>query len=62
MEVVIVRRGEDGKLDTPIFNYLNAVFSSDIKEIDKYTPASQNPEIVEEVSDMPGMGLALFYL
>ena len=59
MELVIVRRGADGKFDAPIFDYLDAVYSSDIEEMDKFTPASSNPEIIKEVSEMPGMGQAI---
>ena len=59
LEVVIVRRGEDGKFDAPIFDYLNAVFGADLEQIDRYTPASANPELVKEVADMPGTGRAI---
>ena len=59
MEVVIVRRGKNGHFDAPVFDYLNAVFASDIESIDKYTPASKNPELVKEVRKMPGMGQAI---
>ena len=52
-------RGEDGKEIAPIFEYLDAVFSSDIETIDKFTPASANPEIAKEVAEMPGMSQAI---
>ena len=35
------------------------MYSSDIEEMDKFTPASSNPEIIKEVSEMPGMGQAI---
>ncbi len=60
MEVVIIRRGKNGQFDAPVFDYLNAVFTSDIERMDKYTPVSSNPEIVKEVSEMPGMGEVIF--
>ena len=44
MEMVVVRRGGDGKLAAPFF---------------EYPPASANPEIVKEVADMPGMSQAI---
>ena len=59
MEVIVIRRGEDGKEIAPIFEYLDAVFSSDIETIDKFTPASANPEIAKEVAEMPGMSQAI---
>lgn len=43
MEMVIIRRGEGGSSVAPVFEYLDAVFSSDIETIDKFTPASANP-------------------
>ena len=60
LELVVVRRGENGRFDAPVFDYLNAVFSADLEKIDRYTPASANPEIVKEVADMPGMGQAIY--
>ena len=57
--MVIVRRGEDGKFDAPVFDYLNAVFGADLERIDRYAPASANPELVKEVADMPGTGRAI---
>ena len=59
MEMVVIRRGKDGKLVAPVFEYLDAVFASDIETMDKFTPASGNPEIVKEVADMPGMSQAI---
>ena len=60
MEVVIVRRGEDDGITEPIFDYLKSVFDADLERIDKYTPASTNPEIVKEVSSMPGMSKVIY--
>ena len=59
MEMVVVRRGGDGKPAAPFFEYLDAVFTSDIETMDKFTPAGANPEIVKEVADMPGMSQAI---
>ena len=59
METIIIRRGENGKLIAPVFEYLEAVFTSDIETMDKFTPASANPEIAKEVADMPGMSQAI---
>jgi hypothetical protein len=36
-------------------HYLKSVYDADLEKIDRYTPASNNPEIVKEVSEMPGM-------
>ena len=59
LEVVIVRRGKNGKFDAPVFDYLNAVFAADLEKIDQYTPASTSPMVVKEVSDMSGAALML---
>ena len=59
MELIVVRRGENGRLVAPLFEYLDAVFSSDIDTMDKFTPASANPEIAKEVAKMPGMSQAI---
>lgn len=45
METVIIRRGKNGNLIAPVFEYLDAVFSSDIETMDKFTPASANPSM-----------------
>lgn len=42
------------------FRYLKSVYDPDIEEIDKYTPASANPELKEEVLKMPGMSQVIF--
>ncbi len=60
MEVVIVRRSEDDNIAEPIFDYLKSVYNADLNSIDKYTPASKNPEIVKEVSEMPGMSQVIY--
>ena len=59
MEMVVIRRGEAGKSVAPVFEYLDAVFTSDLETMDKFTPASGNPEIAKEVADMPGMSQAI---
>ena len=35
------------------------MFGADLEQIDRYTPASANPELVKEVADMPGTGRAI---
>ena len=60
LEVVIIRRGEKGNITEPIFQYLKSVFEANIDEIDKYTPASDNPKLKEEVTKMPGMSQVIF--
>ena len=60
IEVVIVRRGECDDVTEPIFDYLKAVYSADLEAIDKYTPASDNPEVAKEVADMPGMSQTIY--
>ena len=60
IEVVIIRTGENPDITKPVFDYLKALYDANIEEIDKYTPASDNPEIVKEVSDMPGMSQTIF--
>ena len=49
-----------GRITEPIFDYLKSVFDADLERIDKYTPASTNPEIVKEVSSMPGMSKVIY--
>ena len=60
IEVVMIRRGEDKKLTEPLFKYLESVYQADLEEIDKFTPASLNPELKKEVSDMPGMSQVIY--
>lgn len=60
IEVVMIRRGEDKKLTEPLFKYLESVYQADLEEIDKFTPASLNPELKKEVSDMPGMSRVIY--
>ena len=45
MEMVIIRRGEGESSVAPVFEYLDAVFSSDIETMDNFTPASANPSM-----------------
>ena len=59
MEVVIIRRG-DKMSDSDIFKYLNAVFTSDKKNIEKYIDMDRNPQIREEVDKMSGMGQSIY--
>ncbi|MBR1629481.1 MAG: hypothetical protein IJ679_09530 [Lachnospiraceae bacterium] len=60
MEVVIIRRGEAGDLTEPLFDYINSVFAADLDAIDRYTPASRNEKLKEEVVQMPGMGASIY--
>ena len=60
LEVVILRRGDSGEVTEPLFEYLKGVFDANLETIDKYTPASSNPEIKEEVEKMPGMSQTIY--
>ena len=60
IEVVIIRRGDEKKLTEPLFKYLESVYQADLEEIDKYTPASANPKLRKEVSEMPGMSQVIY--
>ena len=59
MEVVIIRRGIQTP-DCDIFKYLNAVFTSDKDNIQKYIDVDRNPQIREEVDKMSGMGQSIY--
>ena len=59
MEVVIIRRGKKTP-DCDIFKYLNAVFTSDKENIQKYIDMDRNPQIREEVDKMSGMGQSIY--
>ena len=59
-QIVIVLRGEDEEFTEPILDYLRAINKADIERIDRYTPVSDNPEIVKEVSKMPEMSQVIF--
>ena len=60
MEIVIIRRGERADITEPLFGYLKSIYDANIDEIDKYTPASANPKLKEEVLKMPGMSQVIF--
>ena len=60
LEVIIIRRGEKKEISEPLFRYLRGIYEADIEEIDKYTPASANPELREEVQKMPGMSQVIY--
>ena len=60
LEVVMIRRGENGTITEPLFKYLRSVYEANLEEIDKYTPVSANPELKEEVSKMPGMSQVIY--
>lgn len=60
IEIVMIRRGENPDITVPLFGYLKSLYDADIDEIDKYTPASANPELKEEVLKMPGMSQVIF--
>ena len=55
-----VKYGKLQKITEPLFAYLESVYSANIEEIDKFTPASTNPEIRKEVESMPGMSQVIF--
>ena len=56
----MIRRGEHADIAEPLFEYLKSVYDADIEGIDKYTPASENSELKEEVMKMPGMSQVIF--
>ena len=58
MEVVIVRRGAEA-LENTLFEYLEGVFSTDFKTINKYVDVENNNEVKEVLKTMCGLGEAL---
>ena len=61
MEVIIIRRGDDNaSITDPLLKYLKSVYEADLEEINKYTPVSSNPQLKEEVLNMPGMSEVIF--
>ncbi len=58
MDVVIVRRGGNPDHDS-IFEYVNAVYSCDIRTISKYTNIDNNREIRKELGDVMTAGQSL---
>ncbi|MCR5179155.1 MAG: hypothetical protein K6C95_09275 [Lachnospiraceae bacterium] len=60
IEVIMIRRGEKDDITEPLFEYLQSVYDGDIEKIVRYTPASANKTIVEEVKSMPGMSQVIY--
>ena len=58
MTVIIIRRGKETDIKS-IFDYLNGVFSCDIKKIEKYSHIEWIESFRKEVHTMPGFGDAL---
>lgn len=59
LSVIIIRRGRTaGKED--IFTYLEAVFSSDIVTMQRYSDVEWSEELKKEVQTMSGLGEALY--
>ena len=58
MELIIIRRGEDASEDQ-IFQYLDAIFKSDIIKMKKHSTVEWPEETEREVRDMYGFGEAL---
>jgi len=62
LSVIIIRRGNsDFKVDdkTKIFDYLNAIFASNLETIKKYVDFGRNPELEKEVNQMSGLGMSI---
>lgn len=58
MEVIIIRRGGAAEEDT-IFEYLEGVFTSNIKTVNKYVNVERNHEVKEALRTMCGLGESL---
>ena len=58
MTVIIIRRGKETDSKS-IFDYLNGVFSCDIKKIEKYSHIEWTESFRKEVHTMTGFGDAL---
>ena len=60
MEVIMIRRGGDAAVDT-IFEYLEGVFTSNLRTIGKYIDVDNNNEVKEALKTMCGLGESLEY-
>ena len=60
--MTMFKKDKNGKKtpDCDIFKYLNAVFTSDKENIQKYIDMDRNPQIREEVDKMSGMGQSIY--
>ena len=58
MEVVIIRRGKNS-LENTIFEYLEGVFTSNLKMVNKYVNVENNKEVKEALKTMCGLGESL---
>lgn len=55
MSVIIIRRGKESD-EKGIFDYLNGVFSCDIKRVEKYSHIKWSEPFQKEVGKMTGFG------
>ena len=58
MQVVMIRRGDIGNTES-IFDYLNGLFTSDVKRMNPYSGIADDDDTVAEVKRMTGMGHAI---
>lgn len=58
MELIIIRRGEEASEDQ-IFQYLDALFKSDIMRMKEHSTVEWPEEVEREVREMYGFGAAL---
>lgn len=58
LSVIIIRRGSSNS-NAEIFDYLQGIFSSNIKQICKYVNIQDNKEIMKGVKTMQGLGQSL---
>jgi len=59
MNITIIRRGSDDAQED-IFQYLNAVFTSDLENIRRYVDIKKDSEVEKEVKHMSGMGQSIY--
>ena len=58
MEVIMILRGKKHD-DTPVLDYLQGVFSSDLETIEKHVDVRSSEKIVAEVKEMNGLGATI---
>ena len=58
MEVVMILRGEESN-SSPILDYLQVIFSSNLDTIEKHVDVGSNKEIISEVKEMSGIGATI---
>ena len=59
MEVILIRRGKEAAQED-IFQYLESIFTSDIKKMRKYVDIPAESKIEREVARMTGLGQAIY--